>query len=478
MNDEKLTGTLQENLITLMSYSDTDGKVVAGLIDPALFEGDYRVIAERVAEFWRRHREAPKTHTPDLLADILDDPANRRGRTFKRILSAMIDLAPTINSKYVLDQLRTFTRMQRLKDAILKSAERLNAQQEFAIAEVEEIWQDLLRSQEVVFERGVTLSSVEGLVDYLEKKRNEFRTGIEHLDRAHIVPARQELFILLAPPGRGKSWGLVTLGKETIKDRKKVLHISLEMNEYEVLQRYIQSLWAITKREGLVSVTSLVFDNEESGSDVIGFDYHDVDPKVTFQSTILLTELQSHVSLLGLKSEYLIIKQFPPHTLTAASLEAYMDMLEVREGFIPDLVIVDYAGLMKTDEKNHRISLGRQISGLRGIGVKRNQAIATAMQVSREGAQAAQVSTTHVSEDWSAIMTADVVVTLSSTEEEFKMGLARLYVGKARTEEDRFGVLITQNFKIGQFALMSALLKQSYFDLIRVEDPDDTDYND
>ena len=46
----------QEDLITMLCHSDAHGKVVAGLVDPELFDGDYKLIAERVIEYWKRIR--------------------------------------------------------------------------------------------------------------------------------------------------------------------------------------------------------------------------------------------------------------------------------------------------------------------------------------------------------------------------------------------------------------------------------------
>jgi replicative DNA helicase len=167
--------------------------------------------------------------------------------------------------------------------------------------------------------------------------------------------------------------------------------------------------------------------------------------------------------------------------LSANGLRAYLDALESVHGFIPDMIILDYVGIMKTDEKNPRTSLGRMFEEFRAICVERNAAGVTAHQVSKMGADAQLVKATHVAEDWSLIMTADQAITYSQTPEEEKVGLARLFVAKARTEEDKFGVVITQSYKLGQFALSSAPLDKTYEDYLeevspkRWNDDDDSD---
>jgi hypothetical protein len=70
------------------------------------------------------------------------------------------------------------------------------------------------------------------------------------------------------------------------------------------------------------------------------------------------------------------------------------------------------------------------------------------------------------------LATADTVLTYSQTDAERKQGLARLFVAAARTEEDRFEILLSQNYEIGQYALSSIRLGSRYFDKKRTGDED------
>ena len=134
---ERLNGTLQENIITLLAHNDEYGKIIAARVKPQLFEGEYRTIAERALSYWARHGEAPKHHMADLMDDILSDTRNRRSKSVERILRSMLELAPNINAVYVTGELTRFNRGQRFKDAVLKSAEQLNSSSEVALEDVE-----------------------------------------------------------------------------------------------------------------------------------------------------------------------------------------------------------------------------------------------------------------------------------------------------------------------------------------------------
>lgn len=474
----RLTASLQENLITLLAHNDDSGGLVANLADAALFEGDYRVVAERLIDYWRKFRAAPKDHTPDLFAEIIEDKNNRKAGTYRRILSNMLSLSAGINTVYVLDQLRTFTRLQRFKLGIVRAADQINARQEMALEEVEIILGDLLKLRENNFDPGLRLSDVGRLIESLQESTSEFVTGITELDKAGFVPVRGQLMLFIGVKGTGKSWFCIQIAKQALFRRKKVLHISLEMNEDQVQRRYYQSIFSVTKREASVQVAVI---ERNSLNKIDSLTMETVKPEFTLDSPNLLDELNSHVRWFESKLNDLIIKRFPTRGLTVQQLEAYLDALESTEGFVPDLVVLDYPGIMKTQEDNHRISLGRVVEDLRGLAVRRNFALVAPHQSQRAGADAILVTSKHVAEDWSVVMTADNVVAISKTDAEKRLGLARLWVSHARDEGDAFGVLITQSYDLGQFVLDSIRLSADYKDRLNElvgehgeeEDPED-----
>ena len=54
-----------------------------------------------------------------------------------------------------------------------------------------------------------------------------------------------------------------------------------------------------------------------------------------------------------------------------------------------------------------------------------------------------QIMGTHAAEDYSKIATADTVLTYSQTAQEKRLGLARVFVDKARTEEDKIEIVVS-----------------------------------
>jgi replicative DNA helicase len=470
-SDEPLQTALSENLITLMCHSNEHGKVVAGLVQPHQFENEvHRTLAQRAAEYWRQHGQAPgAAHTADLVDDIISDPNNKRAATYRGVLNNMLALWDNgINTAYVLEEIHAFRRMQEFKRALLQSADALSAKQHLAIGEVEDMWRQLLRQQpRPAFERGERLDDIDGFVAELRRQdEREFNSGIALLDHRYVVPTRGLLSLLLGAVSAGKSWYLINVGKWALRQHQKVLHITLEMPSRSVRGRYHQNFHALARwPEKLTTiVTRLQLDD---AGQLVGFARQpltarfcvDRDPQLAKQ----LKRLYRYPHLL----RNLLVKFFPPQTLTVSQLQAYLDQLELVDKFVPDLILLDYVGLMKTAADNQRIDLGRTVMELRALASERQCAVVTAHQVNREAQKAKIIGREHVAEDFSMIATADFVLLLNASEREQQLGLARLWVDKGRETEHGFGAVLSQNYAHGQFVLQSApLVSEPYWRLV------------
>ncbi len=455
---------LSENLITLLCHDDVNGKIIANLANPNSFEGDYRIIAERAIRFWRMYGKAPKQHIADELSDILDDPHNRRAPLFRDTLNKMLQNIEEAEPKYILDKLREHEDAYRTSAAIMRAAELYQAKKHHSVEEIRALWHDVLNARAISFDPGMRGTEWERVVKHLQQHTIEFQTGIPLLDKRSFVPMRGSVMMFLAPTGRGKSWFLVNIGKRAWQQRKKVLHVTLELSEEETWLRYYQAIQSASKREAVAKITQVERDRfgriTGLGESEITSEY------VMANNPMLSTELEVRISHYGTRYDNIRVKKFPMRSLTIPALRGYMESLELIEKFIPDILILDYIGVMQTDPKNHRITLGRVGEEFKGLCEHFNVAGVTAQQSSRIGVKALNLSITHIAEDWSLTNSADQILLQSNTNTEFRMGLARLYVAKARTEEDHFGMLITQNFKTGQYVLDCMPLTNEYYTVL------------
>ena len=90
---------------------------------------------------------------------------------------------------------------------------------------------------------------------------------------------------------------------------------------------------------------------------------------------------------IDLNGGQLVIKEFPTGQATTNTILAHLRTLEANEGFVPDIIFIDYADIMKPlanfSEKRH--SLTSIYEGIRGIAVELGIPIWTASQTNRAG---------------------------------------------------------------------------------------------
>lgn len=455
MDSDKINGSMQENVLTLLAWDDSAAGIIRSVIDTDLFESPmHREVAYHCVEYYNSFNKAPGEHLPDLLEDILDED-DRKASLYGRLLDNIYGLKDSINVEYVLSTLNKFVRQQQLKIGVTEAAKRLKAG-DTDEAEVE-LNKSLKRTLDV-FEPGSLFSSdVMRALKHSSDDEGRILLGMPYLDTIRMGPGPKELFLFMAPPNRGKSWFLIHTAKAAAVQGKKVLVVTLEMSEEKYLTRLAQSIFSVSRRESYVTVTNILSDNNSFE----GFDFEKINRPVIGDYGIMKT-ISNKLAKVGPRLN-ITVKQFPTGRLSMKGLEAYLDQLERWNNYIPDIIIIDYADLMTIDANNLRVSTGNVYKDLRGIAVERNLAVVTASQSNRSGEDATVLTMKHLAEDYSKAATADIVLTYNQTAKEHSLNLARLHVAKNRDEEAGNTILISQQYPIGQFFLSGSFMPKEYW---------------
>lgn len=467
MTDERLSGALQENILTLLCFSDEHCKLIRAAVTPHLFESSvFREVAGHAIDFIDQYGEAIKDHLPDHLEHILKGEDTRKADTYSKLLDNLLLSKESVNGEYVMDSLNKFVRGQTMKSAIVQAAE---AAQAGRIDEVEVIMTRALKSQVVSFSGGMSLSKPEDIMSIMDMPEEEgFDLGIPELDSRGIIPRRKELTLFIAPRGRGKSWFITHCAKQALLQRWSVLIVSLEMSEKRYAARMLQSFYSISRRESEILVPRFHLDKNHNLLDIVP----ERIKRMSMQDSNIREILTNKIKRDFRRRPPFRIKEFPTKQLTMTGLEAYLDNLERYEHMVPDLICIDYPDLMKLNVNNLRLELGDVIAEIRGLGVRRNAATVVVSQGNREAERATTVTGDMAAEDISKLATSDTVYTYSQTLMEKKLNLARLFVEKARNEESKLQILLSQAYGIGQFALDSVMLDAGYWDMLENKDPE------
>jgi KaiC/GvpD/RAD55 family RecA-like ATPase len=467
--NDKVGRPIQESLLALLIFDEKHGSVVARSLSPEEFDGDYADIARRVGNYWSTYNKPPKMQVDDLFADIFTERTGR-DQTYGDLFVSLMRLHEEgLNAEFLLDTIARFTRFQSLKRVLISSAELARAKGEDSLEEIDTALDNYRRLQ-IDRSSGEMLSLLdfEPILKHLQERSVEFNTGIKELDRNYIAPARGQLFLLLGTTGIGKSWGLIHLANRALIRRKRVLYITLEMDAAAVGARFYQALMAVSTRQSESLTTRFVFDEGQFA----GFEQEQIKSDfLLFDEDTAHVELAVRVRNFEWMFKNLRIKRFAPGELTPELIEAVVDTEAASSGFIPDMIVVDYVGIMKVDPNNMRITLGHAGVGLRRIAVQRNIAMVTAQQASRVGISeqkaGREVDIEHTAEDITLINTSDTAVTMSQTKMEGELGLMRLLVAKMRGGKGRFTTLVTQDYTRGQFVVESHPLPSRYSKVLK-----------
>src|SRR5262245_29371534 len=125
----RLHKSLQENIITLLTFSTQHGAMLAQQVQPNQFHGDLlRLVAERLIRFWQKYNRPPRAaHLADLVRDILEqnDARTASMRNLLYQISALNFEEP--DEQVVLDQLCEFQRQAQLTRGTMELAMHLQS---------------------------------------------------------------------------------------------------------------------------------------------------------------------------------------------------------------------------------------------------------------------------------------------------------------------------------------------------------------
>jgi hypothetical protein len=458
----KLDAGIQEALLCILCFDDTagGGRFVAGLLPAKTFDPFYRDIAERACKYLERFKRVPGEHTLDLVRQLKEEQPDK-GEVFERLYTSMEGTKEGVNREYILSRATVFARYQRLRRGITKSLEALQEGTEEAVSKAEELLLNSARASNELFDPGTYLADAGRALRFLEHQGDALPTGIKELDQFQLGPARKKMHTLMAPSNKGKSWWVVNAGVMGLLARERVVHITNENDEDETCQRYMMRLFSVSKRDEVFE--RIAFKKNKLGK-MIKLRTRQIKGRPYFADPNIGRLLREKLELFKHRTP-LIIKHFPTGHLTMPMLEGYLSGLE-STGFTPDTLIIDSPDNFAISAKDFRIETGILWKQLRGLGQERNLRLVVTTQANRASWTEKVVKGHRVGEDVSKYQTSDIVFTLSSTEDEEALGLARIRVDKSRSDIKNLTVLISQAYGIGQFVMDSTRMVNKYWDLV------------
>lgn len=467
----------QESILLRLAWNDDDARMLSDVLQAHHFDDPrYRYLAEVLFDYVREHKRAPKKALPHIVEEFVKRKDDKHVEKLldAALITMMFEHQDDVPRRDFYDFIAKFAAVEGVKEALMEACDVIQenggataAEQVDAADRAVAIVSQARKNRAETFQPGVLFNDPKRPLAFLNRDEDDvFPTGIPALDRFNAGPIRGGLHLFVAPAKRGKSWWLVHLGRMARLLRHNVVHISLEMDETYVDQRYNQAI----NRASLSRVTSdLVVLGADDHGVLNGFTRRASRNKHNLAEDGIAKVLRKTLENGADRAGQLVIKAFPTRKLTVAQLESYLDMLADVHSIIPDLLIIDYLDIMTIGGRveNHRTALGRLYEDVRGLAMERKVAIATATQSNREGIRTGTTHDYNIAEDISKLFTADTILTYSRTADERRNNIARLNIAAMRGNQDNVGILLSQHYDTGQFHVSSALIDSRSEDVLK-----------
>lgn len=263
-------------------------------------------------------------------------------------------------------------------------------------------------------DRGLDLyEDIDKVVTSLKEQQSVISTGYKSIDKnidGGLYANGRALYMFMAPPNKGKSLFLGNIACNLADQGKTVLLISLEMSELAYASRFCSQQTAIPFA----------------------------------QLHLRADEIKPIVKN---KPGKIIIKEFPPSTLTVPQLKAWIKRHIIEKGIKIDAIIIDYLNLFDGPGSG----LYEKIKGIteqtRALSYQFEVPVISATQQNRTANGKEMAGLNSVSESMGCAATADVMLEIFQNDEDSITNYFRVGFSKNRYGPVNFSIITKVDFE-------------------------------
>jgi len=388
----------QENMCQIMLEDRPFFDQISEVLQIEFFELKYlQIFTETLMKYRSKYNTHPNYEVMEALLrtelNHYDDAAAIQVRNF---FARIIKSDGVKEASFVKDKSLDFCRKQVLKGAMMKSIKLIKSS---SFDEIEKVIQEALKlGTDNNFGHEYHRDA---LARFDVINRSPISTGWPRMDE--IIKGglgKNELGVVIAPTGAGKSMVLVHLAAQALRQGKTVVYYTLELKDTVVGSRFDSCLTGIPLNE--------LRDRKEE----------------------VLSKIQEIDGTL-------IVKEYPTKSASVQTIKNHIEKLKKR-GIYPDIVLVDYADLLRpprtSGEKRHELE--EIYENLRAVAQIYEMPVWTASQTNRGGLNAEVITMESISEAFNKCFVADFIFSLSRTVQDKQSNKGRIFVAKNRNGPD------------------------------------------
>jgi replicative DNA helicase len=355
-------------------------------------------VFESLISYYKNNQKSP--NLSELKAHLVDDDQKT---SLKETLMSVKVLDKTFDKEVLLKNTERFLKEKAVLNTALKTSLDLQS------GEIDPT--KILKA----FEEACNISLIDDIgFDYLEsidqhcedlqKVFNVIPTGWTWLDEkigGGLMADGRALYVFFGVTNVGKSIFLGNLSTNLLSQNKTVVLISLEMPE-QVYAKRVSSQLSKIPMAGLSLQT---------------------DPLKKYLNQYKVKN----------KDAKLIIKEFPPKTVTPLHIKSYLQKLK-KNGINPDAVVIDYLNLIapSTAGKNSYESVKEITEDIRALSYQFSCPIISATQANRSAFSTPNPDMDMTSESMGLSHTVDAQISIWTEEEDMELGLIHIGIAKNR----------------------------------------------
>ena len=387
----------QEGLVQIIYEDRPFADQITEVLHIHFLELEYlRVFTKKITNYRDRYATHPSAEAVITMLRTELDNEDKVVQKQVRDYFAKITSNEATDIEYIKEQSLDFCRKQNLKEAMLKSVSLLQT------CSFDEISKTINDSLKLGSDNNFGYDYIADFEQrFVPRHRLPVTTGWKEIDAiCGGGLGKSELGVVIAPTGAGKTFCLVHLGAQGLKEGKVVVHYTLELQDTIIANRYDSCLTGYPL------------------SDIINFK----------------EEVYEEIKDMEGK---LIIKEYPTKSATTNTIKSHLARLLKRD-IKPGMIIVDYADLLRpvTTRKEKRNELESIYEELRGISTEFQCPVWTASQTNRSGLNAEVITMEQISEAFSKCFVADFIFSVSRTVEDKQNNQGKIFIAKNRNGPD------------------------------------------
>jgi replicative DNA helicase len=500
----KVDSTIEKRIVTGMIVSKKFLQEISGSVNPDYFENTFtRQIAEWSLHFYLQYEEASRTHIQDIFNKEKDRLSKEDADLISKLLveiSKRYESSDGINVEYLLDQTLAYFKKREL-EMTASNIQYLLSRNKIDEAEDEVIG---FRKVSRITSNWTNPFDAECVNEVFEQEEDFFRFPGD-LGNFTGPFERNWLVAVSGTFKKGKTWLLQEFAVIGMMRKLKVAFFSLEMPKKKMNERIYKRMIGAAPEEGVYEFPCFdCFYNQDGSCESTNRtnrhtlrnsqghkpEYDPDSPyractyckdhgrssdyKIDFWFTppyddrgnLLRTKafklgyIKQRISKLRKHfKDYLRLKCYPRFSANMHDITRDLDILEQTEGFVPDIIIIDYADILKPEREGLSGTEKEDETWMKlsQLGGTRHALVVTATQLRRSALEKTQVKQSDSALWIGKLAHVDVMLSLNQSENEKDAGAMRIGIMVHRFKEfsEEANCYILQKLSFGQVNLES-----------------------